>query len=369
MINLAEQFTSIPIPIKPNDRQRAFQFAQQQPTQSKADQVYRNTLAVLVTQRYLHLLGIETTTDTSHSWNSLNRVIENVADLYVPYLNNSLECRPMAQGDRKCLVPEEVHTERSGYVFVQLDPPYKIGYLVGFVESVSVSELPLSYLQPLDQLIGLFLDRSVPDSTPQPLRQWLKNVFVPNWLPPSDLLETMATTVFHTPSLVSREEVLRKRIENLYRQQSNQDSTLPSNINDQEALVTLIETTEDDNIRWQSAELLWKINPMNPACPIITAKDLGLYLTGHKLALAIGILPKPDNSLLLLTRVYPLEESTHLPQGLKLTGLNEQEKTFFEVVARQQDNYIQFKFTADEGDRFHLQVKLDEEIFSESFIV
>ncbi|MEA5580765.1 DUF1822 family protein [Nodularia harveyana UHCC-0300] len=367
MINFAQQSTAIPIAIEPDDRQQAFEFAQEQPTTSKADQVYRNTLAILVTRRYLQLLGIETSTDISHSWHPLNRVIENVADLYVPCLQNSLECRPIAGGDRQCLVPEEVQTDRLGYVFVQLDPPYQMGYLVGFVESVSVSELPLSYLRSLDELIGLFLD-----SSPEPvsLGQWLNNLFQPSWQPPSELLETMSQTIFQTTSLVRREDTLRKRIENLYRQQyPQQANTLPNTVNDSETLVNLIENTADDNIRWQLAELLWEINPTHPACPVITAKDLGLYLTGHNLALAIGILPKPDHTQLLLARVYPLGDSHHLPPGLKLTGSTEQGNPFFEIIARQQDNYIQFKFTAETGDRFRLQVTLDGATFTECFVV
>ncbi len=101
----------------------------------------------------------------------------------------------------------------------------------------------------------------------------------------------------------------------------------------------------------------------------MTAKDVGVYLMGHRVALAIGVLPKPDHSLLMLTRVYPLGEHTHLPPGLTLTGLDDTGAPFFEVASRQQDNYIQFKFVADDGDRFSLQLTLDQATFVESFVV
>ena len=129
MMATATQFTPISIPIEATDRQQAYQFAEQQPTPARAEQVYRNTLAVLATQRYLHLLGIEANISDSQSWNPLNRLLENVADLYIPDLQGSLECRPVRSSDRKCAIPKEVWEGRLGYVIVALDPPYQEGCL------------------------------------------------------------------------------------------------------------------------------------------------------------------------------------------------------------------------------------------------
>lgn len=372
MTDTPEQFSPISIPIETRDHKQAYQFAEQQPTAEKSEQVYRNTLAVLITQRYLRLLGVETTLEDSHSWHPLERVLENVADLYIPSLQTRLECRPVKQCDRKCTIPKEVWEDRVGYVVVQLAPPYQTGHLLGFVETVSVTELPLSYLKPLEDLIPLFLDRSDPPPLNPlvPLHRWLDRVFEPAWSPPAELLSAMGKLVFPRVLSPQRGDSTRRRLEKLYQQQSDgQAQTLPANLSDQDALVNLIETAHNDNIRWQSAELLWEINPRHPACPIMTAKDLGLYLTGHQVALAVGVLPKIEGSLLILTRVYPLGDLSYLPPGLTLIGLTETDNTFFEVVSRQQDNYIQFKFTADEGDRFKVRVTLNGVEFIESFVV
>lgn len=369
MTHTAEEPISVAVPIEADDRKTAYRFAEPQPTPERAEQTYRNTLAVLVTQRYLRRLGVETTPEASHSWNPLARRLEDVADLYIPCLESCLECRSVQAGDLKCVVPEEVRQERLGYVIVQLNHPYQEGHLLGFVDTVSVPELPLSELKPLDELIGLFLEPAEDQSESIPLRQWLEQIFESDWQPQDDLLSTMGKTVFRTPPLVHRGEFMRRRLENLYRQQSEGKSqSLPSDLSDQETLIRLIQTTQSDNIRWQSAELLWELNPNHPACPVMTAKDLGLYLTGHRIALAIGVLPKSNGSLLVLTRIYPLGESLHVPKGLTLTGLDECGNSFFEVEARQQDNYIQFKFTADAGDRFSICIALNEASFIESFV-
>ncbi|MDF5710224.1 MAG: DUF1822 family protein [Nostoc sp. S4] len=371
MIDTTAKFMPIAIPITATDRSQAYQFAQQQPTQEQSQQVYRNTLAVLVTRRYLQLLGIDTDLEASYSWNPLNRLVENIADLFIPSLQGFLECRSLRQSDRKCTIPQEVWSERLGYVMIQLDEPYQEGEILGFVESVSVSELPRSYFQPLD----LLLERLTLEPPAEPvvqLKQWLKRRFESDWQPPQDLLSLIKgeITQLYRPQLQQRgDDPIHQRIELLYRgQSSNLMQSIPVDPNPQEALVNLIQTTQDDEIRWQSAELLWELNPHHPECPVISAKDLGIYLIGHLLGLMVGILPKSDGKMLILLRVYPQGQLSHLPLGLKLIVLDESGNPFFEVKSRQQDRHIQFKFTADAGDSFSARVVLNDASFTDSFV-
>jgi len=367
MSESTEQLSAITVPLSASDRASAQQFAMQQPTAEKAEQVYRNTLGVLATQRYLQTLGIATEVETAQSWHPLARVLENVADLGLPDLNGSLECRVVSAGDRVCHVPTEVQRDRLGYVVIQLEPPYSTGYLLGFAELVSVTELPLSYLQPMSALIEYFLDTS--DVPAIALRQWLSQLFEPDWVPPAGLLTAMGATLTRTSALVRQENSFRQRLEGLYRQQSGGRVPLPPGQSDEAALLQLMRTTTNDNIRWQCADLLWEINPEHPDCPVMTAKDLGLYLSGQNIALAVGLLPKAEDTLLILARIYPFESAEYLPQGLKLTGLDQEGTSFFEIAARSQDNYIQFKFTADLGERFTLKVSLESAEFVETFVV
>ncbi|OUL18589.1 hypothetical protein BV378_35220 [Nostoc sp. RF31YmG] len=357
----------IAIPITATDRKQAYQFAQQQPTQERSQQVYRNTLAVLVTRRYLELLGIETDLEASYSWNPLNRLVENIADLYIPSLQGFLECRSLFQSDRKCTIPPEVWSERLGYVMIQLDEPYQEGEILGFVESVSVSELPRSYFQSLDVL----LERLTLEPPAEPivqLRQWLKKTFESDWQPRQDLLSNIKGEILQLQQRGN--DPIHQQVEQLYRRQSsNLVQSVPVDLNPQEALVNLIQNTQDDEIRWQSAELLWELDPQHPDCPVISAKDLGIYLIGYPLILMVGILPKSDGKMLIFLRVSPGGQLSHLPLGLKLIVLDETGNPFFEVESRQQDRYIQFKFTADAGDRFSASVVLNDASFTDSFVV
>jgi hypothetical protein len=359
--------TTTSISITANDRQQAYQFAQQQPTQQRAEQVYRNTLAVLVTQRYLQLLGIDTDLELSHSWNPLEQMLENIADLYIPSLQGFLECRSLCQGDRKCFFPQEVWSERIGYIIIQLDEPYQVGQIVGFVESVSVAELPRSYFQPLDVLLDLLTTE--PQSTVQ-LQQWLKRIFEADWQPTQDLFCNMRGVPIlfcgTQQQLRQSNDPMKQRVEQLYRKQTR---PVPALLNSQEALLNLIQTAEDDEIRWQAAELLWELEPRHPACPVISAKDLGIYLLGYPIVLMVGILPKFNGEMLIILRVYPQGQHSRLPSGLELIGLDEFGNQFFAVESRPQDDYIQFKFTADTGDRFSVRVVLQEACFTESFAV
>lgn len=362
---MTELIKSIIIAITDADRQQAYQFAQQQPTEERSQQVYRNTLGVLVTQHCLARLGIETDLAASHSWNPLERQIENIADLYIPSINGYLECRVLRRSDRKCHIPPEVWTERWAYVIIQLDEPYQEGEILGFVESVSVAELPLTYVQPLE----ILLERLTLEPLPKPivqLNQWLKRTFESDWQPPKDLLNIMPESVLRF------RKAQPQRSDSSPADHSHSINLLAAALTDdhpQAALVKLIESTQDDEIRWQAAESLWELNPQHPACPIISAKDLGIYLLGYSVVLMVGILPKSDGRLLILLRVYPLDKSSTLPPGLQLVGFDDSGDVFFSVESRQQDHCIQFKFTADGGDRFSVRVILDEASFTEDFLV
>ncbi len=135
------------------------------------------------------------------------------------------------------------------------------------------------------------------------------------------------------------------------------------------ALLNTIRHSDDDEQRWQAAEQLWTINPAHPESPVLRTKDLGLYLLGHSIDLLVGVLAKPDQQRLILVRLLPTGEKPYLPPNLTLTGQDGTNATVFSVQSRQQDDCIQFKFTAAVGDRFQLCIKWNEASVTEHFIV
>ncbi len=152
---------SIPIAITQEARFFAQEFAKEQPTPLKAEQVYFNTLAVCMMNNYLRILGIPTNLTAGDSWNLVMRLAFDVADLEVTGLGR-LECRPLKSEGRKmeliypsevCYVPPEVQSSRIGYVAVSLDDEQQEATLLGFVKTVTTSKLHLSELQSMDQLL------------------------------------------------------------------------------------------------------------------------------------------------------------------------------------------------------------------------
>lgn len=380
MINtINDWIIPISIPITANERQRIDSLTQQLSTHKLKEQVYRNALAALVTHRYLQLLEVASDFEASVSWNPASHDPGNIAELYISQKDKHLECRSIHRGDTKCFIPKEVWGDRLGYVVVQLDEPYLEGIVLGFVPQVSVTELLLSYLQPLDALI----DRLIPEPTPiwPRLSQWLKGIFEPDWEPLEHLLRPVRQPIFRFASSLtgqsrSHSEDIQQLVERLYFKEASsnlaQSVAPPTHLEPKEALVQLIQSTKNDDIRWDAAELLWGIEPRHPACPVIGTRDLGIYLGGQTVALKVGALPKSDGRVLILLRVYPFDKELYLPSGLKLAILDATGNVYGkEAASRQQDDHIQIKFTADVGDHFGVRVMLNDSDtpFTESFVV
>ncbi|KPQ32012.1 MAG: Protein of unknown function (DUF1822) [Phormidesmis priestleyi Ana] len=134
-------------------------------------------------------------------------------------------------------------------------------------------------------------------------------------------------------------------------------------------LLQTIRYSDDDEQRWQAAEQLWAINPTHAESPILRAKDLGIYLQGHSVTLLVGILIKPHQQRLILIRLLPMGAKPYLPPGLMLTGQDGTDATVFSIQSRQQDDCLQFKFTAAMGDRLQLHISWNTTRVTEHFIV
>lgn len=373
MNDLIDSLITVSIPITATDRRQAAAFADQQVTPEKATQVYRNTIAVLVCDRYLQTLAIPSILSASQSWDRIDRWLNNVADLFLPDVQKSLECRSIFPGDSTCFIPPEVQENRVGYLVVQLDESYQEGILLGFVPRVAGTELAIRSLQPLDTLIDAII---LPASVPAKLRDWLKGKFEPDWIPCLDLdalrrptlQMSRLRTIDRSPI---KTEALHRSIAQLYQQdalttRANSIAIDPDPIS---AIVRLMQTTAEDEIRWQAAELLWQVDPSHAASPVVSAKDIGLYLGGQAIALMVGVLPKLDDRHLILLRLYPIQAGPWLPKNLKLAVFDDSSNLIIELQSRERDQYVQFKLTADPGDGFQVKISLNEASVIESFLV
>lgn len=348
------------VPLTAADRAQAKQFAAQMPHADKAQQVERNTLAVIATHYYLKLLGFTSSLDTSRSWNFLHQLTEDIADLATP--TGPLNCCPIRPGQTVLQLPE--FSDGIGCVAVQLDDDFHSARMLGFA-SVGVRSLSLAQLSPLDVLIDRLTEPPLVR-----LRDWLENQANTAWQRLDQLMspERQPHLVFASVDLQTQSDFQQQRqltIQSLCQQAGR----LASTEDPTKTLSQIIQSSQDDELRWRAAELLWEIDPNHPVSPAIRAKDLGLYLSGHSLALVVGLLPKTDGQALVLMRICSIGVSPTLPSGIQFTGQDEDGDQIFDLSSRQQDDYIQFKFTADVGDLFSLTVRLGEAQVVEYFLV
>lgn len=195
---LAPNDPIVPFWVTQQASQLAEEFASQQPTPYRAQQVYQNTLAVWVVNNYLKLLGIATDLGASDSWNPVLRLTHNVADLVVVN-RGRLDCRPVSPGAETCFIPLEAQSDRIGYVIVRLDSD-QTATLLGFVDQISSDLLSLQELRPMVEL-PVHLARQSPITD---LRQWLEGIYQQDWHPPEQLLRPKQLVLGHSRGYIQR---------------------------------------------------------------------------------------------------------------------------------------------------------------------
>ena len=330
----------------------AEQHRRQHTQPQKIKQVYLNTLARYAVDFYCRCMGLETELERSDSHHPFMQKFMDVADLNVKGLGK-LECRPILPNTEVIEVPPEAWDNRIGYVAVQLNPSLKEAILLGFVPSVAHKNgiIPLSELRSLADFPAYLSEFSqVPEpASPQlvNLHNWLEGIVEAGWQTIDELFATREVSL----ASAFRHRTLR------FRGKTKQE------------LIQILQTTQDEETRWQAAESLWELDPNHAASGVRRVADLGFHLAGYAVALMVAVLPKRDRSMAILLRVYPLANQSHLPPGLQLMVLDQAGNTFSEVPTREQDNYIQFKFTADSGDLFSVKVALEEASITENFLV
>ncbi len=369
------QKITLTFPITETERQIALKFAQQQHSKQKQSHVYLNTLAVLVTRNYLQILDIATDIEQSYCWNFIERFSLDVADLKISdrHVKKSghLECRPVKAGAKIAEVPAEVWDERIGYIFVQFDPEYQEGTLLGFLPEVSNEQIPLTQLQSLESFLEFLYQPAINWLR---LSDWFDNIFATGWLTIEEVIERQSAN----PKLAFRLGDFRFDT-NEWLQQQIQQLCIPSEVRGNQlfrdfeiisALTEILKKTTDEETRWKAAEMLWEIEPNHPFSGARRIIDLGMRLGGHPIALMVAILQKPDQKVAVLLRVYPMGNQDTLPSGLKLT-VSESNNAIAQVEARKQpsDNYIQLKLIAEYGEKFSVMISLGEATLSEYFIV
>ena len=310
------EFT-LPLPITQATRQTAQEFANQQPNPNKAEQVRLNTLAVLVVQDYLQLMEIPTRLTASDSWNRVLRLCADVADLQVTGLGR-LECRPVLPNQTLCSVPPETWSDRIGYVVVELDETAESAQILGFVPRATTETLPLNQLRSPEDL----LDHLAELRHPQPsavanLSQWMQGAIDESW----QTLEALLNPVQLSPAIAFR----------------TRDS--------------------DRGLATQS-----------PAKPI--------NLDGIIAALAVDANPQSDGSMEVSIQLHPPIDG-FLPLGTRFFMLNEQGESMLneegevelDATANGTEDRLELQMGGTPGERFTIQISLNQTQFTQDFVI
>jgi hypothetical protein len=333
----APQNISIPIPLTQEALQTARQFASEQSTPQKVEQIYLNTLSVYAVNNYLRMLGIKTDLTIGDSWNPIVRLVSNVADLWVTDIGR-LECRPLPMTESQlnttsqprglwslvnwlaegrspatptaCFVPPESQDDRMGYVVVQIDLAQQQAVLLGFTQTVVANTIALPDLQPMTRLLKVLSEE--PQSSVQ-LSQWWQNLFTAGWQSLESLLDISA--VNQTLGQVA----FRRGNNNLRR-----------------------------------AKLF----------------DLETGSTSVEIVLVVHLTQKDSGNFGIELQVFPTQREMSLPHPLALRILDDTGSVFFEAITNEGDRVLQSRqFSGQAGERFSVQLAFEENSVLEAFIV
>jgi len=214
-----------------------------------------------------------------------------------------IECRPVLPNAEFCAIPPDVWQDRIGYVAVQLSQSLQEATILGFTKTAA-AEIPRSSLQPVDDLLA-YLNR-LQQQKPVSLRNWFDDIFAEGWQ--------------------AIEEILHP-----------------------------------EQFEWafsrRSATLITRGQQI----------DLGMQLANKSVALIVTLPPEEDSEVEIKVQVYPVGGESNLPEGLKLTIMDDSGETVLEAKSREFDSFIQQEFSAESGEEFGVVVSLGEAKITQYF--
>ncbi|MBV6624727.1 MAG: DUF1822 family protein [Rivularia sp. (in: Bacteria)] len=296
--------------------QKAENFAAEQDSVEKGKQVYLNTLAVYAVNNYLKWLKVETALHRSDSWDWRIRTFFDVADLMLEDVGK-IECRPLLPGEDAVVLPQEVTQERIGYLAVRFSEQLDFVEILGFAPARAIighSEvIEINKLQSLDVLIDIINQRKSLVN----LYQWFEGIFNRGW---------------QSPELVFADGFRSLKMRHRYR-----------------SAATV--TRQDNNYATNS---------------ISRAKVVDV---GRQIILLIELTPTNSAVFDIRLRVYPAEDTVHLPSDLQLTIFDESGNACMQAQSEAADDWMQLEFDCQHEEKFSVELKLGAASIAEEFVV
>lgn len=294
----------------------ASKLSREQATPEKSQQVLLNTLSVSFVNFYLKCMGFETDLEASDSWNPVQQTLMDVADLSIKNLGK-LECRPVLESSQYIYFPPEVQSNRIGYVAVQISESLQSAKLLGFIKSVSSDNLPITSLQPLEDLLSHLASIEVQESTLKSgnfvnLKRWFENFFESDW-------SSIESIVFTEPAW---------------------------------------------QFRSASEEL-------NNSCERAKLIDFGIEANRQSVGIVVKLERDEGNEdeLNIIVELHPTNGQEYLPPMLHVMILDDEGTALLEAKAKNDNKKIELEFGASVGDTFSIKIALADVNVIENFIV
>ena len=144
----------------------------------------------------------------------------------------------------------------------------------------------------------------------------------------------------------------------------------PGNAEAISALINLLKTTQDDDVRCQAAVSLGKLDPKNSAAGVRIGKiiELTIRLDTARVLLEITLLPEGSDRTNVYLRVLPVRSNT-LPLNVEVSVLDEDGEVLWEEQADSDTNRFQNDFSGSIGDYFQVKIAYQEVIITEDFTI
>jgi hypothetical protein len=369
---------ALPWPVVEDARCWAQQFAQQQLSPEKAEQVRLNTLAVWVVHQYLEAMGIDTHLQASDSWNPITRMTADIADLELPNLGR-LECRPVRPHSQSCAFPPEAWSDRIGYVVVEIDQSERQARLLGFTPTLNhtapvpspdpfrfrfvaaeptfasgvdapTAELLLAQLRsPEELLTHLYTLKTQPH--PVKLRvnlgEWLQGVVAAGW----ETVESIGELIGDLPPSAS--------------EPGHAFSFRPE-------VPTLKPALE---VQIKRAKVITLDHQGGTGGTQPDTQNLGAQVDETTMVLVVELQPPAESvpadqpqPLRICLKAYSLSQA-YLPPNLLLTVLDDQGNVFRQARSRSIDNYIQLQIDGAAGEEFTVLLELGDTSVPLDFVI
>ena len=335
-MNLILQSHTLSVSLTLSARIKAQQFSRNQSIPQKAQQVYKNTLAVSAVNTYLNYSGWTTSLKNSNSWNPVMQSLLEVADLDIPEYGK-VECCFVDSQNNFFVISPEAKEDRIVYIAVRLEPSLQSAKLLGFISEFSEGKVLLSQLKPILELPD-YLEywkqqqesQKLINNSVTKLRQWFTGLVEEGWYTLDQVFMPAFSSGFRSLQKLHKE-------------------SLAQGI----SRVKLLDLTGKNN----------SLQPSSPYDEVIVN-----YHEENQAVALILYLHERTEDLDISVKVCPINTNHYLPKGLEIFILDQQEQTVMHAQANNTKN-IEFRFSGESGEYFSIKACLNEKALIETFTI